>query len=275
MRKIAFQLTAISLVASILFITTSCKKEEESTVPKYQSAMDNSKAENLFNGAFKQVSQYSVVVDTTTKNGSKDYPILTITGVGYPKTFTLDYGTRTICEDGRTRSGKIITQLSAPYLDSATVIISNFDNYYETINNVDYHLTGTHTVTNTGHNNAGHPVYRVAVTNANVTTPDGVISWTSTRYREFSAGYNTIFNPFDDAYIITGSANGTDINGDAFTVTITQGLQVQFGCPFIKGGKIEVSNPDRPTIYIDYGNGECDANFTVTVNGNTLNVVAG
>lgn len=173
MKKITFQLITISLIASILFVSNSCKKEEESVVPKYQSAVDNSKAENLFNGAFKQVSQYSVVVDTTTKNGSKDYPILTITGAGYPKTFTLDYGTRTICEDGRTRSDKIITQLSAPYLDSATIIVSTFDNYYETINNVDYHLTGTHTVTNTGHNSAGHPVYRVAVTNASVSTPDG------------------------------------------------------------------------------------------------------
>jgi len=253
---------------------SSCKKEEEST-PKYQSAVDNAKAENLFNGAFKQVSQYSVVVDTTAKSNTKDYPILTISGSGYPKTFTLDFGTRTLCEDGRTRSGKIVTQLSGRYLDSTTVISSTFDNYFETINSVDYHLTGNHVVTNMGHNNAGHPVFNISVTNASVIAPEGTISWTSSRVREFTSGYNTIFNPFDDAYTITGSANGTDINGDAFTVTITTGLQVQFGCPFIKVGKIEISNTSRPTIYIDYGSGDCDANYTVTVNGYTINVVAG
>ena len=277
-RKLSFiTLMALSLV---LFTNNSCKKDSTDNdtttlVPSYQSATDNSKAENLFNGAFKQISQYSVVVDTGTKFNAKSYPILTISGAGYPKTFTLDYGTRTLCEDARTRSGKIITVLSAPYLDSATVIVSHFDNYYETINNIDYHITGIHTVTNMGHNSAQHPVYRVSVDSASIIAPEGTIKWTSNRYREFTAGYDTWLNPFDDAYTITGSASGTDINGEAFTVNITQGLQVQFGCPFIKAGKIEVINTGRPTIYIDYGTGDCDANFSVTISGYTINVVAG
>ncbi len=259
-----------------LWITSSCKKEQdEEPTPKFQSATDNSKAENLFNGAFKQISQYSVVVDTGTKMNNKTYPILTITGSGYPKTFTLDFGTRTLCEDGRTRSGIILTVLDAPYLDSASVITSRFQNYYETVNNIDYHLTGIHRVTNLGRNTANHPFYKVVVDSASVIAPEGTIRWTSIRYREFTAGYNTLFNPFDDAYTITGSANGIDLNGDSFTVNITQGLEVQFGCPFIKAGKIEVINPGRPVIYIDYGSGTCDATLTVTVNGYTINVVVG
>jgi hypothetical protein len=265
----------------VLLTLNSCKKDNTDTdepttvVPSYQSATDNSKAENLFNGAFKQVSQYSVVVDTGTKFNSKSYPILTVSGSGYPKTFTLDYGTHTLCEDGRTRSGLIITVLSAPYLDSATVVTSHFSNYYETVNSIDYHVNGVHVVTNLGHINSGHPYYRVNVDSASVISPTDTIKWASLRYREFTAGYDTWFNPFDDAYTITGSANGTDINGEAFTVNITEGLQVQFGCPFIKAGKIEIINPSRPTIYIDYGTGDCDANFTVTISGFTINITAG
>ncbi|MEI6348892.1 MAG: hypothetical protein WCP69_13175 [Bacteroidota bacterium] len=274
MKKTQISLFTLLLIFAIVISTTSCKKEENTT-PKYQSAIDNSRAENLYNGAFKQISQYSVVVDTGTKFNNKTYPILTISGVSYPKTFTLDFGTRTLCEDGRTRSGKIITLLSAPYLDSLTTIHSTFDNYYETVNSVDYHLTGVHNVLNMGRNSLHHPVYRVQVDSASVISPEGTIKWTSTRYREFTAGYDSWLNPFDDAYLITGSANGTDINGDAFTVTITQGLQVQFGCPFIKAGKIEVINAGRPTIYIDYGSGECDASAVVTVNGYTVYIIMG
>ena len=281
MKKRPISILALLSLTLVLLTFNSCKKDNTDTdepttvVPSYQSATDNSKAENLFNGAFKQVSQYSVVVDTGTKFNSKSYPILTVSGSGYPKTFTLDYGTRTLCEDGRTRSGLIITVLSAPYLDSATVVHSHFSNYYETVNNIDYHVTGVHIVTNLGHTPTGHPNYRVNVDSASVISPTDTIKWTSLRYREFTAGYNTWFNPFDDAYTITGSANGTDINGEAFTVNITEGLQVQFGCPFIKAGKIEIINPNRPTIYIDYGTGDCDANFTVTINGYTINITAG
>jgi hypothetical protein len=283
MEKRSFSFIALLSLTLVFLTFNSCKKEDTNTdtedpittTPSYQSATDNSKAENLFNGAFKQVSQYSVVVDTGAKFSSKSYPILTISGSGYPKTFTLDYGTHTVCEDGRTRSGLIITELSAPYLDSATVVLSHFSNYYETVNNIDYHLNGTHTVVNLGHINAGHPYYSVKVDSASVVSPAGTIQWNSLRYREFTAGYDTWFNPFDDAYTITGSANGIDLNGEAFTVTITEGLQVRFDCPFIKVGKIEVINPTRPIIYIDYGTGDCDANFTVTVNGYTINIVAG
>jgi len=283
MEKRSFSFIALLSLTLVLLSFNSCKKEDTDTdtedpiitTPSYQSATDNSKAENLFNGAFKQVSQYSVVVDTGAKYNSKSYPILTISGSGYPKTFTLDYGTRTLCEDGRTRSGLIITELSAPYLDSLTVVLSHFNNYYETVNNIDYHLNGTHTVVNLGHINAGHPYYSVKVDSASVVSPAGTIQWNSLRYREFTAGYDTWFNPFDDAYTITGSANGIDLNGEAFTVTITEGLQVRFDCPFIKAGKIEVINPTRPTIYIDYGTGDCDANLTVTISGYTINIVAG
>lgn len=274
-------LVALMAVTAVLLTFSSCKKDktdnEEPTpvAPTYQSATDNTKAENLFNGAFKQISQYSVVVDTGAKFNSKTYPILTISGAGFPKTFTLDYGTRTLCDDGRTRSGLIITLLSAPYLDSATVILSHFQNYYETVNNIDYHLTGVHRVVNLGHIHGNHPYYSVNVDSASVIAPEGTIKWSSARFREFTAGFDTWFNPFDDAYTITGSANGTDINGEAFTVNITQGLQVQFGCPFIKAGKIEVINPGRPIIYIDYGDGVCDGILTVTISGYSLTVVVG
>lgn len=272
-RAIALGLVGLTFVV----LTFACKKEkEEDSTPKYQSAVDNSKAENLFNGAFKQVSQYSVIVDTASKSPiSKGYPILTITGSGYPKTFTLDFGTKTLCNDGRTRSGKIVTILSGRYIDSATTVRSVFENFYETVNSVDYHLTGIHNVVNLGHNSLAHPAFRINVDSASVTAPDGTIKWTSVRYREFTAGYDSWLNPFDDTYTITGSANGTDINGDAFTVNITQGLEVQFGCPFIKAGKIEVVNSGRPTISIDYGSGTCDASAVVSVNGYSVTIVMG
>ena len=76
----------------------------------------------------------------------------------------------------------------------------------------------------------------------------------------------------------TGGTSGTRSNGETFSVTITNQLVRDFGgCdiggkrPFIQGTFI-YAPAGKATRTVDYGNGTCDLNATVTINGVTYNI---
>jgi hypothetical protein len=73
---------------------------------------------------------------------------------------------------------------------------------------------------------------------------------------------------WDDVYEINGSGSGINRNGVAYTSTITYPLRAQVGCNWIVSGRITVEPEGYATRYINFGLGECDSGFTVTVNGN-------
>lgn len=277
-RKKAFLMVLLAMFA-FGTVFTSCKKEkkEDTKTANYRAAQDNSTADNIFSHVFNQVNQGARHTSKSTQDTIQGCPVTYITpgGFSYPKTITLDFGTSCTGTDGIIRSGKIVSTITKPYTDSACVLTSNLQNYHEIISGKDYSVTGQQVITNLGHNQAGHPVYSVVVTGASVTSTDGTISWTSTRQNEWFAGYDTWMNWLDDEYRVTGSANGTDINGASFTVNITEPLEVQVGCWYIKKGKIEIINPGYATITVDYGTGTCDNIIYVIINGVTYTVVMG
>jgi hypothetical protein len=278
MNKRLFFRSALLAFLAIGLVVTSCKKDDDDdddNGSNYQSVQDNSTADGVYSRAYNQISKASY---QSTAKGAKDTitgcPTLYITGgFTYPKTVTLDFGTSCVCDDGVTRKGKIVAVISAPYIDSGSVVTSTFDNYHEVINNIDYQATGTEVITNIGTNLAGHPVYDVDVQGASVISQYGTISYTSQRQNEWYAGYDSWLNPWDDVYFITGSASGTDINGAAFSANITQALEVQVGCWFIKSGRVDLINPGYPTITVDYGDGTCDNIIKVIINGVEYTIV--
>jgi hypothetical protein len=286
-RSLIFRSALIALT-SIGLVMTSCKKDNDddnnnnNTTKNYRAVQDNNTADGVFSRAYNQVSGASYTA-TSSKAGDSipGCPTLYITGgAAYPKTVTLDFGTGCACNDGITRYGKIVSVISAPYIDSGSVVTSTFDNYHEIINYVDYQATGTQVITNLGHNGQGHPMYSVNVTGASVISVYGTISYTSQRTNEWSVGYDSWLNPFDDEYLITGSATGTDINGDPFAVTIDTPLNFKIYCDAthywtITSGTLTVSYPGTsyPNITVDYGTGDCDNTVNIIINGVTYTIV--
>jgi hypothetical protein len=98
------------------------------------------------------------------------------------------------------------------------------------------------------------------------------MTWTSSRNREWIAGSATQFNWLDDEYSITGSASGTNFEGTSFTVNITSPLIVKLDCRWITKGTFDLTPTGKLTRTFDYGNGSCDANATVTINGTVFPV---
>ncbi len=277
MKTIKLIVLCLSIVSIAGVFFPSCKKKETTKTYSYRSAQDNATAEATFSRSYNQISKASRQVGSkSTDTIIAGCPTLTITG-SWPKTLTIDFGTGCLGDDGVTRRGQIVCAITGLYVDSASVVSSTFQNFYETINNVDHQIQGTEVITNLGHNQAGHPYFSVDVQNASITYSEGTINWTSQRQNEWINGYNTYLNPFDDEYNVTGVANGTDISGAPFTVTITSPLLCKFCTSvfswIVASGKFDLVNPGYPTITVDYGQGTCDWTIYVTVNGTTYTIV--
>jgi hypothetical protein len=277
------KLFALLTVISFGLCLSSCKKDDKDKDenPNYQAAIDHSRADGVFNRAYNQISSASYqVTNKNTLDTIVGCPALYISGgASYPKTVTLDFGTNCVGSDGVTRSGKIVSVITAPYIQQGSVVTSTFDNYHEIIGGIDYQATGTQIITNMGNSLAGHPLYSVDV-QGSVISQYGTITYTSQRQNEWIVGYNSWLNPWDDEYLVTGTASGNDINGDPFDIQITEGLHFSFFCSVgyyfvIKSGKFTLSYPgtNYPSIYVDYGSGTCDYIVYVTINGVTYTIV--
>jgi len=71
----------------------------------------------------------------------------------------------------------------------------------------------------------------------------------------------------DDAYSITGDGSGINRNGRNFTVTITKALRAEF-CgwnPEITAGTVELQPEDLKKRVVDFGSGDCDRTYSVTI----------
>ena len=258
------------LLLLALLLLAACRKEKE-TDPidlDFSSASDNARAEDAFNDILAQVDK---AVDDNGLREACD-PTVTFDTLGTPRTIMLDFGTENCtANNGRLRRGRIMVSYTGRYREVGTVITITPQNYHVNNNLVE----GSKTVTNLGPNEAGHLQYNVVV-NGTLTAADG--SWTAThsaqRTRTWIEGQDTA--PLsDDVYLITGNGSGVNRNGVAYTAAITTALRVALNCPFITQGAVTITPANRPPRIIDYGTSACDANFSVTVNGQTFNVTIG
>ena len=269
MKKIIVYLSSISL--SILIIS-SCQEDaiiETGTV----NSQDYLFAENLFNDVGRIVED--AFIDNGTSKSCPDYTLMNADSSNLD-TIIVDFGDG-IPDDclsyGKERRGKIIITFTGKYRDSLSVIRTTFDHYY--VNN--NWIQGERIVTNNGRNSAGNVTFSIEIIGASI-TGNGTINWESSRTREWISGYNTFANPFDDKYVVSGSANGNSSSGQEFDINITRDLLVDLSCLnsnscIITSGEAELIPNGFSTRIINYGDSICDCNYSVTLNGTEYFVV--
>lgn len=270
------------------FFFTGCKKEDtkpKTTLPTFSGSAStkNSQAESAYtempnisnqamSGALVYYKSGKVIINTLGKESASVLEkaacnvVITIDTVGTPDTLIVDWGTANCtCNDGKTRRGKIITTWTGSYYDQGTVITHTPDGYYVNDNKVE----GNMTVENMGNNSSGQPYFNIDINGLVTFTSGEVVTYTSTRVRTFTNGYTTQLYFMDDEYDVDGTANASSSDGDGWTTDVTSPLHVKVGCPFITKGVLDLTPVNLPTRTVDYGNGDCDASFTVTINGQT------
>ncbi|MEJ8757694.1 hypothetical protein WG947_11835 [Pontibacter sp. H259] len=184
-------------------------------------------------------------------------------------TLTIDFGTTNcLCNDGRTRRGKIIAVFSGARHTAGSSVTITLDNYY--VN--DNHFTGTKTKTYVSANKMN-----VTVQNASIQTPQGNFEWSAARMIERVAGADSR-QLTDDVYLVTGRSAGTNRRGVKFNTVIEQPLKLVLAPTCVRNfvaGIVKTTTENGHTLALNYdpiGGEPCDKIAELTINGRSKRI---
>lgn len=291
MKKQLALISAGTILTAMILLAVSCKKSSTNN----SEIADEQTATTLAGGATGTESIYDDTFDVVTQSseqtgvsnvsfaGSGTPGITTLASLSYtavscaqisilpkdtttfPKTMTIDYGSGCTSSNGITRKGSLSVTLSGKLRKPGTVISVTFNNY--SVNG--YLLAGSYSFTPVTGSNGGLN-YNITISNANITTPTGVIytySGTETFTQTAGIGTTTIT---DDAFSITGNFNYAG-NGNSISGTITSPMVRTADCPNITTGTIKFTYKSLSGV-LDFGSGTCDNIATMTVGRTTTSI---
>lgn len=190
-------------------------------------------------------------------------------------TKTIDFGaTGCPLQGGNVLKGIIIMEfVYNPGATSHTVTYTLEDFYHN-----DIKFNGTKTFTRvmsvSATSSIVHPIVTMNMDIA-ATLPNGnVVTRTGTRVREIVHGYDTPLSWWDNSYQISGNWTTTFPSGAVQTSTISTPLLARMNCNFIVLGVIDITRNSN-TAVLDYGNGNCNNQATLTINGVITNITLG
>ena len=171
---------------------------------------------------------------------------------------TFDYGCNTPGE--QIRKGSVQAVFSAPWNQNGSTVTMDLIDYY--VSGIKYE--GTFSITKNSANSFTQTVTNGKAINGSAWT----ILWNCNRTMTVDIG--NILESGDDFSLVSGTSNGTDRNGKAFSVDITTPLKREMACRWIVSGAMTLKLDGKKDRTIDFGNGTCDDRATVTIDGNTF-----
>ncbi|HEX8515552.1 MAG TPA: hypothetical protein VF868_05085 [Bacteroidia bacterium] len=266
-----------SAIAVVLIGMTvsSCKKEKPDT--ETQSAVDNNICEAEFGKSMTAVNGFAIKENgiksmQDAANGMAGSPTIIVdpadTLDGFPVTMTIDYGTggafTTDPVDGKVRTGKVICVFSDNWTNVGANVKVTFQNYVA--GGIAY-FCDSMKITHSAANAFTHQIFKGKCTSPNW---PNALQWEGTRIFAQTAGMSTPLNAMDDVYSLTGNAAGVNRDGKSYTVGISQPIIKATACSWIQSGRVDITPEGLAVRTVDYGNGTCDAQATLTINGNTF-----
>ena len=292
------QLITLSFFLGLLMIA-SCGKENSLSGTEAQQEEDASKAsgeadgeaEGIFSSIFDDAMGANNDVGVSGSGvfyGRTDTltPVprcftVTITHPGntfFPVKIVVDFGT-TGCPgpDGHVRRGRVITEYTGRLTIPGAVATTTFDGFYIDAVKVE----GTHKISNIGTILPLSRKYKVEVRDGKLTKPSGdYTEWSSTKTILQVEGLITPDMPRDDIFKIEGTARGRVKRGNllaGWESGTIEPLFKRFTCRWIVKGKIRTVRLNTPAnslrvSVLDFGNGICDDQATLTINGRTIQI---
>lgn len=254
-------LLATFFIAALSFV--SCTKEE--IIAQTQSDTTAIAASAVIDAANTLDVQTGIEINTPKTVVKKlaaptTCAVITVDNADtYPKIFTVDYGTG--CTIGQIiRKGKLKITVTAPIFNKDSKM---------TIERIDYYINGIKLEGIIDYVNITTdtqvPQWTRTVKNGKLTYPNGQIFLNSGSYTmQQTGGVATPFDLSDNVYSMTaGSHTVTNEAGNTLTLTVQETLIKKYTCDFISKGKLKIVGGLLNGV-IDYGNGDCDTNFTYT-----------
>ncbi len=253
----------------MVLMVTSCKKEQAT------AGVDTQDISNESMSSFVEKNLITDEDAATMRGGAPglqsncnwqellpECAIVNVSAETYPQTITIDYGSG--CTQGDiTKSGMITIVLTDDMINVGAVRTVTFQNYQ--INNTS--IEGSRTLTNTGIDELGHPMFHREV-NTTITRNSNTVTRVAIESVTWLSGYDTE-ECGDNIFSVTGSGSITRPDGITRTRTIVVPLIIDRICGYITQGVIEIQGPNGNGS-IDFGDGSCDDEALVTrPNGNT------
>lgn len=260
--------SSLAVICTLLLVS-SCKKEEPEEQHDLTATKDMALVYGAYADAFSMVDKVcKSEPDVRSSNGLPDCATVILQDtVQFPYSLTIDFGETNCLDDyGINRRGKIHVTITGPYQEEGTQITTTLEDYHV----IDHHLQGSRVVTNLGPDaETGNLKYSVVEQDVTLTAPDGEWTsyWESTRTREWVDGAESNWLWLDDIYEITGDAEGVTRTGVPYTINISSPLVVKVGCPWVVEGNLDLYPEGFPTFTLNYGDGNCDNNASVIVEG--------
>ena len=274
MKKLALPvLNALALAVTLLACQKAITEPAATDLIAVEDANEAAAAEDDISALFDDTPGDFFLVNPTEGNGptnARRVPdfcgataIVTNLPGGGLRT-TVDFGTGQTCADGTTRKGKLtIDFVPGGGREFARTIA--FENY--AVN--DRTMNGTTEVVMEGL--AGNRV-RTVVKNLQVSKNGRTVTFTSNKTRTYDR--KGTLAPNDDEITITGSSSGTGSDGKGFTAVIGTPILIKYACGRNNrvpvAGLVNVTPTGKSMREVNYGDGTCDREYAVTVDGQTI-----
>jgi hypothetical protein len=285
-------------IAGMLSIT-SCKKSNETGIDVTDVentkviATDEAETDAVYNSVYDDVmgaddevgmSGTGFLTGREISTGRTDslggFSCLTITKqrlnapAPFPVKITYDFGIGCTGPGGHFRKGKIITIYTGRLVVSGSIATTTFVNYQ-----VDsFAVEGTHNIKNTS--TLTQPQFEVTLNNGKVTNINNGKYKTREAIHQVSQvlGQGTPYYPLDDVYEIKGAAQGSSNRTGSIinwsrTILPVEPVIKKSSCHWLVKGKVKIERTGKPEAILDYGNGDCNNQATVTIAGITFNII--
>jgi hypothetical protein len=274
--------SGLFVFASMMLMLTSCKKESAATAENEnalqlsasQAAADNL-YEDVYDVAMDAADDAGIYARTTQEAQAAERftipvcAVITVTPTGqnvFPKTVVIDFGAGCVNTTGITRKGKITYVFTGKLRTAGTTVSASFDNYM--VNN--YKVEGVYSILNSSIGNGIS--FTTQISNGKITYPDGSFyNYSGNKTVTQTVGQGTA-NLSDDEFTLSGLSNYSSSNGTSLTASITTPLVKRFSCKWIVSGVTRYTY-NALNMELNYGNGDCDNKATITMAGQTNEVL--
>jgi len=263
---------SLGMLALTATVLTSCSKDEitdnflvgenESLNTEADLAIEADADDATFQSGGAAPMQAGMEPDCNPLENLPECATVTESGDTYPKTITIDFGSGCEGEHGRTKSGKVIINLTDDLVNEGAIRTVTFENFE--INGKA--ISGTRITANAGTNESGQVVFTKEV-NMRISGEKGEGSHTFSGTKTWVSGMDTEACD-DNVFYLSGTGTHTRPNGKSGTKIIVEPLLIDRSCKHPSEGVVQMEC-EKGTVTMDFGDGTCDAEATITKDGET------
>lgn len=274
LKRISGPITFCLVVIMSIAVMSSCDKNDDDdnvfVEPEETGyAADQLLLEHIYNNVDRVIERAMVSGKSGLKGGENPLAAcaeVIIDSSGTSNLMIIDFGTQPCLGfDGRYRTGRILIEYDKllEFKEKGSYRYITFSSY-----EIDgYKVYGTKRIINLGADQNGDYYYQVKrVDSVYVSDDDGYIRGTSDRRMTWYKGFSTP-QTSDDAYRLSGSGVFYRYDDSKYTTEIARPLVVALNCNWITEGIINIYPDGATQRVLDYGEGGCEDDATISVNG--------